>query len=161
MRTVLVGAALIFSSFQLFASNATAFSFAGFSLGMSRAEADAVRPEIAWKEVMRGTPSEAVRKEFPSRHLGHEAIVTVDLSPSRAKVGAIGFEFRTPTDQQCIREAVETLVELRGLYGNEVELYDHGPSKAARWMTANGTSIRWIEVCAVGAQRYVVTYVKD
>lgn len=139
---------------------ATVFSFEGFSLGMSRSDATAIRPDTPWKQVMRGTPSEAVRKEFKASHLGQEAQVNVDLSASGGAVEVIGFTFLTQTDQQCIQEAVKALVELEKLYGVEAEVSHQQPGKRAKWLTNEGTTVRWFELCAVGARRYVITYAK-
>ena len=162
MRLLWVIAVVAFSAMQLHASEETAtFSFEGFSLGMSREAATGVRPEVPWKEVMRGTPSQAVRKEFKARHLGRDAEVTVDLSPTRATVEIIGFTFLTQTDQECVREAVKALVELEKLYGVEAEVSHEQPGKRAKWITKQGISVRWFELCAQGAQRYVVTYAKN
>jgi len=107
---------------------------------------------------MPGTPSEALRKSFKAIYMGHEAEVTVDLGSAETAVRALGFTFVTQTDNQRIFESVKALVELERVYGIETEASDEQPGKKAMWVTKSGLVVRWLEACAVGARRYVVSY---
>ena len=161
MRALLTISLLACAPLQIFASEPVNFSFEGFFLGMSRTEATEVRPEIAWQEVMKETPQAVFRKVFKARHLGQMAEAAVDLNSARSSVQRIGFTFSTSTDQQCTQEAIKALVQLEKLYGPETEISHEQPGKRALWITKSGISVRWFELCAVGARKYLVTYVQN
>ena len=158
IRRALTLGLLLTASYYSLAGEPVEFKLEGFYLGMSREDATAVRPQTPWKRVMRGTPSEVVRKEFMGTHMERETEVTVDLSPSEELVRVIGFAFKTTTDQQCITDAMTALAKLEALYGEESEVLLEQPGKRAKWVRKDGSVVRWLELCASGAQRYIVTY---
>ena len=136
------------------------FLFDGFYLGMPRADATKVRPEISWQPVTQEAPSEAIRKEFPSNYLGRDARVSIGLDRDGQFVRLIGFTFLPQSDSQCLLDAVGVRVQLERLYGAAIETSSELLGKRAKWVSGDGVTIRWMEACAVGARQYFVTYAK-
>ena len=136
------------------------FLFEGFYLGMPRADAALVRPEIAWQAITPETASEAVRKEFNSSYLGREARVSIGLDRDGQFVGLIGFAFLSQSGSQCILDAVGARLRLERLYGAAMETGSEPLGRRAKWLLGDGVTVRWVEACAVGAGGYFVTYAK-
>jgi hypothetical protein len=136
------------------------FSFEGFQLGMPRADATQVRPEAPWRPPAGDAPSEATRKEFTASYLGRTADVSIGLDQGGRFVRTIAFTFRTPSDSQCILEAVAARLQLEGRYGVAAEKGSEPFGRWVRWTTGDGATLRWLEACAVGTREYFVTYTK-
>jgi isopentenyl diphosphate isomerase/L-lactate dehydrogenase-like FMN-dependent dehydrogenase len=156
MRTPLF--AVIFFCTGTLAAEAE-FAFEGFRLGMTVQEASAIRAEIPFQLVMRGSPSEAMRKEFRAAYLGAEALVSVDLDQQHQRVRAIGFTYLVSTDADCIEGAAARLRALEAHYGRADEASSDPPGKRARWNQPREV-VRWGEACAVGARLYYVTHAR-
>jgi len=137
------------------------FSYSGFSLGMSRAEANSIHPEVNWQPAMLIPSEKFLRKEFDGEFLDRTAKVTVDLDPSGNYVRMIGFTFMTSSDQQCIDDAVRALAKLESQHGEESEVFHEPPGKRAKWAPGNAITVRWGELCAAGATRYYITYAQN
>lgn len=153
---------LVAALFSLAHSSAFAetFSFEGFHLGMPRADATKVHPEISWQPVTQETPSGVSRKEFASHYLGSEASVSIGLDQAGQFVSLVGFTFNSPSDSQCILDAVDMRMRLERLYGPAAETVSESFGKRARWNADDGVTIRWAEACFVGTKEYFVTYAK-
>ena len=134
------------------------FMYEGFVLGMSQAAASEIHPEAPWHAFAYDETNKFIRKTYASRHLKLPAQVAVDVSPISRRVVAIGITAIAATDAECISEAVAALAELEHTYGEESEVSDSPPGKWVTWLTNEGSTVRWGELCASGAQRYYITY---
>ncbi|MBB1161781.1 hypothetical protein [Aquariibacter albus] len=151
------GASIVVSAFG---ADERSQSYAGFSLGMSKSEASAIRPETQWKSAMLAPPEKFLRKEFEGNLFDRTATVTVDLDASESFVRMIGFTFGTQTTQQCISDAVRALAALKSQFGEPTEVSHEPPGKRVKWASQSPV-VRWGELCAVGALLYYITYAQN
>ena len=140
------------------AALAETFSFDGFSLGMSQIDASKIRPDIPWKTKSEYVPTEKV---FTATYFGKPTEVSIELDPSDKFIRRIAFSFVVTTDDQCVFDAVGALAQLEKLYGSEPK--DIGTTSGRRyiWSIKPELTVRWNEMCAIGALRYFVLYTKE
>jgi len=139
-------------------ARAGALAVDGFSPGMSRAEASVIRPEARWKEEPTGDSRHVTQKVFASSRFGRAATVGVNLDPGGSFVRSINVNFETESDIACIEGAAAVLKDLDSEYGRPSEAREEMPSIWARWNLGAGQSVKWVEICAVGARRFYVSY---
>jgi hypothetical protein len=145
------------------AAAASSFSFEGFRLGMSRAEATRLQPGASWTETSpwmgrKGHGPRVVAKTFTGSHLGKTALVSVVLDDKAEAVHSITFVFSSPSNATCAEDALEARGLLKRTYGVETEAVDDPPRLEAKWRTKDGLTVFWQSSCRYGYTWYSVTY---
>lgn len=133
-------------------------TFDGFQLGMSRIAALEVWPDSPWRLEAGDDGRDVIRKAFVTRHMDREAVASVDLDARREKVARVTYRFATASRDACNQGAIAALMLLERQYGKEYEAINGPPSMRARWLTRDGLTVRWVEWCDAGEQRYAVSY---
>lgn len=144
-------------SFFCFSTHAAElFSFEGFHLGMTKAEASSLHPEAAWRRVKQDASAEITTKEFTTQYLGREANVSIGLDSKEQFVSVMGFTFHAQSPSQCILDAVSARFQLEKRYGS-TQVVGESVVRRANWTTGDGITIRWVDACGVGKE-YFITY---
>lgn len=150
-------------------AGAASFLFDGFYLGMSKAEASRIHPEVQWMMIeplmlidgrrRHGPP--IVSKEFTSLHLGKVAKVVVTLNKKIEYVHSINFVFSSTSSAKCVEEADEVSTLLKQTYGIETEIIDRPPNRHSMWRAKDKVVVVWRPYCDYAPAQFSVTYSKD